>query len=303
MRELLLKSLLGITAIAAVAAPANAQIRVDSRMYTNSGSCARCDLSGRTLTGMTLRDSNFAGAQFNRSNLSGGNFDRSNLSDTQFKRAFLARVEGQSVNMANASFQDATMTEAKFDDAILTNSDLQRADISRANFTRSNFADANLKSATAPNVNFEGSKFVNARFDHMNLRNAKLDGAKFYNVEFGNAVLIGATMDGADFSKADLSEVQGLQQAQLDVACGDSETRLPIGLSLPYCENMPQGTHDDIDHAALSPKMARAAKRLDIAISNVEALLSDSETVDPTLRRRLQRIHSDLTSSRRAIEN
>jgi len=248
MRELLLKSLLSLAAIAAVAAPANAQIRVDSRMYTNSGSCARCDLSGRTLTGMTLRDSNFAGAQFNRSNLSGGNFDRSNLSDTQFKRAFLARVEGQSVNMANASFQDATMTEAKFDDAIL-------------------------------------------------------DGAKFYNVEFGNAVLIGATMDGADFSKADLSEVQGLQQAQLDMACGDSETRLPIGLSLSYCENMTQGTHDDIDHAALSPKMARAAKRLDIAISNVEALLSDSETVDPTLRRRLQRIHSDLMSSRRAIEN
>ena len=303
----MLKSLLGIAIAAGITAytstPANAQIRVDSRMYTTSGSCARCDLSGRTLTGMTLRDSNFAGAQFNRANLSGGNFDRSDLSDTQFKRAFLARVEGQSVNMANASFQDATMTEAKFDNAILTNSDMQRADISRANFTRSDFADANLASATAPNVNFEGSKFVNARFDHMNLRNAKLDNAKFDNVEFGNAVLIGATMAGADFSRADLSEVQGLQQAQLDLACGDSETRLPIGLSLSYCENLTKGTHNDINHDALSPKLARAAKRLDIAISNVESLLVDPETADPKLRRRLQRIHSDLTSSRRSIEN
>ena len=102
MRDILLKSLLAIAAAAAASAfmnaPAHAQIRVDSRMYTTSGSCARCDLSGRTLTGMTLRDSNFAGAQFNRSNLSGGNFDRSNLSDTQFKRAFLASVQGQSVN-------------------------------------------------------------------------------------------------------------------------------------------------------------------------------------------------------------
>ncbi len=303
----MLKSILSVAATAALSVvtnvPAYAQIRVDSRMYTTSGSCARCDLSGRTMTGMTLRDSNFAGAQFNRANLSGGNFDRSDLSGTQFKRAFLARVEGKSVNMANAIFQDATMTEAKFDNAILTNSDMQRADISRANFTFSNFAEANLTSATAPNVNFEGSKFANARFDHMNLRNAKLDGAKFNGVEFGDAVLSGATMVGADFSSADLSEVQGLQQPQLDLACGDSKTLLPIGLSLPYCVKIMEGTHDNFDHTALSPKLANAAKRLDMAISNVETLLADPETTDPQLRRRLQRIHSDLTSSRRSIEN
>jgi len=303
MTNSILKILIGLSAASAVAAPAMGQIRVDSRMYTTAGSCAQCDLSGRTLTGMTLRDSNFAGAQFNRANLSGGNFDRSDLSGTQFKRAFLARVEGQSVNMADASFQDATMTEAKFDNAILTNSNMQRADISRANFTRSDFADADLTSATAPNVNFEGSQFANARFDHMNLRNAKLDGASFHNVQFGNSILMGATMADADFSKADLSEVQGLKQAQLDTACGDSQTRLPMGLSVTYCERIAGGSHSDTDHAALSPKMARAAKRLDNAISNVETLLSDTDANEKVLRKRLQRIHSDLMSSRRAIEN
>ena len=303
MRDVIFKSFVLSAAILVTAAPAHAQIRVDSRMYTAAGSCAQCDLSGRTLTGMTLQDSNFSGAQFNRSNLSGGNFDRSDLSGTQFKRAFLARVEGKSVNMADASFQDATLTEASFDKAILTNSDLQRADISRANFTHSNFADANLTNATAPNVNFEGSKFVNARFDHMNLRNAKLDGATFSNVKFGDAILVGATMAGADFSKADLSRTQGLLQAQLDTACGDSETRLPIGLSLAYCERFVAGTHLASNHDGMSPKMKRAAKRLDNAISNVEALLSDTAASDLILRRRLQRIHSDLTSSRRAIEN
>ena len=302
MRDNFLTYVLSVAAIVAFATSAQAQIRVDSRMYTTSGSCAQCDLSGRTLTGLTLRDSNFAGAQFNRSNLSGGNFDRSNLSQTQFKRAFLARVEGESVNMADASFQDATLTEATFDNVILTNSDLQRADISRAHFTRSNFADANLTSASGANVNFEGSKFVNARFDHMNLRNAKLDGAVFHNVKFGNALLSGATMAGADFSKADLLEVRGLEQAQLDTACGDSETRLPIGLSLSYCERH-EGMDHGTDHAGLSPKMVRAARRLDNAISNVEALLADTGNSDPLLRRRLQRIHSDLTSSRRSIEN
>lgn len=303
MIEPALKISLGLAFAMSLASSSYGQIRVDSRMYTTSGSCAQCDLSGRTLTGMTLRDSNFAGAQFNRANLSGGNFDRSDLSGTQFKRAFLARVEGQSVNMAHASFQDATMTEAKFDSAILTNSNLQRADISRANFTRSDFADADLTSATAPNVNFEGSKFVNARFDHMNLRNAKLDGAKFHNVKFGNSILIGATMVAADFSKADLSEVQGLQQAQLDTACGDSQTRLPMGLSLAYCERHESGVHSSTNHTDLSPKMARAAKRLDKAIVNVEALLLETDSNDKALRRRLQRIHSDLMSSRRAIEN
>lgn len=303
MKHSIQKIILGSTLAAVMASSASAQIRVDSRMYTTSGSCAQCDLSGRTLTGLTLRDSNFAGAQFNRANLSGGNFDRSDLSGTQFKRAFLARVEGQSVNMAYASFQDATLTEAKFDNSVLTNSNMQRADISRANFTYSDFADADLTNATAANVNFEGSKFANARFDHMNLENAKLDGAKFHNVEFGDAILLGATMTGADFSQADLSSVQGLKQVQLNSACGDSETRLPLGLSLPYCERVVAGTHEGSNHSKINPKMALAARRLDNAITNVEELLSDTTDTDPDLRGRLQRIHSDLMSSRRAIEN
>jgi uncharacterized protein YjbI with pentapeptide repeats len=281
---------------------AQAQIRVDSRMNTRSGSCAYCDLSGRTMPSMTLRDSNFTGSQFNRSNLSGGNFDNSDLSGTQFKRAFLARVEGTSVNMTKAVFQDATLTEAKFDNATANNSDLRRADLTRAQITRSNFSDANLTSAIAPDVNFEGSKFVNARFDHMNLQNARLNAAIFHNVKFGDAIVTGATMEKADFSNADLSQVQGLSQAQLDSACGDTETRLPLGLSIPYCESAVRPDHDNAMHAGMDPKLEKAAKRLDNAIANIEEILSDTPRDDRRLRRRLRGIHADLTSSRRAIE-
>lgn len=301
MKSVFSIAVLTIAANAALAMPAFGQIRVDSRMYTTSGSCAQCNLSGRTLTGLTLQDSNFAGAHFNRSNLSGGNFDRSNLSATQFRRAFLARVEGQTVNMAEADFQDATLTEAKFDRVILTNSDLSRADLTRATLTYSDFKDANLTSAIAPDVNFEGSKFANARFDHMNLRNARLNDGHFLNVKFGDAELTGASFSGADLSKADLSNTKGLTQAQLDEACGNSETLLPIGLSVPYCESAEMGAHDKSMPDKMPPHIRKAAKRLDNAIDDIEALISETPSSDRTLRRRLQIIHSDLSSSRRAI--
>ncbi len=283
MREFFSIVALGALINIGFAPVANAQIRVDSRMYTTAGSCAQCNLSDRTMTGMTLHDSNFSGSQFNRSNLSGGTFDRSDLSSTQFKRAFLARVKGTSVNMTEAVFHDATLTEAVFDKAVLIKSDLQRADLSRAEITHSDFAGADLSGVTAAHVNFAGSKFHNARFDRADLKDAKLD--------------------GADFSGADLSQARGLKQAQLDSACGNSETRLPIGLSLPYCDSAAQLEHDASAHDALDPQLRRAAKRLDRAIASVETLLSETPRTERKLRRRLQNIHADLTSSRRAVEH
>lgn len=284
------------------ASSANAQIRVDSRLFTSSGSCANCDFSGRSMTGMTLRDSNFAGSQFNNANLSGGSFDRSNLSGTQFHRAFLARVEGASVNLTEASLRDATLSEASLNESVMIRADLRRADLTRATFTKTDFTDADLTSANGVDVDFRESNFRNARFDHMNLNRAKLDAAHFQGVQFGNALFAEATMAGADFSDADLSMAQGLSQAQLDTACGNANTQLPTPLSLPYCESAVMNAHHGGSHDGLSPAMKRAAVRLDTAINGVETLLSSTPPSELATRRSLERIHADLVSSRRAIQ-
>lgn len=265
----------------AVAGTASAQIRVDARIQMSSGSCSGCDLSNKAMNGVRLNNANLSGSIFNNSNLSGGSLDGSDLSGAHFRGALMFRVRGDNVTMPRAVLEDATLTEANLSHAKLADANLSRANLSRAIFL---------------DTDFQG-----AIFDNANLTGAQFQSSQFQNTKFNGTILIDTKFNNANFSGADMSTVQGLQQAQLDVACGDEKTRLPVGLSLPYCDNvspvMIEHAHDD-----MSEDMAQVAERLDRAISDVENLLAASGPRDRALRTRLQRIHSDLVQSKAAIE-
>lgn len=244
-----------------VATPASGQMRVDARIQMSSGSCAGCDLSNKAMNGVYLNNANMAGSLFNNSNLSGGRLDNSDLSGAHFRSALMYRVQGAGVKMPRAVLEDATLTEANLPDAKFAEANFARADLSRATFT---------------NTDFSGAKF-----DRANMTEAALD--------------------GADFSGADLSTSRGLKQAQLDTACGDMSTRLPVGLSLRYCDGTNAMTPEH-DHAEMSAELDLAAQRIDRAISDIENLLAASGPNDRVLRTRLQRIHSDLVQSKTAFD-
>ena len=272
--------LLALPALA-LAIPTSAQIRVDARIQMSSGSCSGCDLSNKAMNGVRLNNADLSSSNFNNSNLSGGSLDGSNLSGAHFRGALMFRVKGNDVNMPSAVLEDATLTEAR-----ISNSRLADANLSRANLSRAVFSD---------------SDFKGAHFENANLTGAQFQSGQFQNTHFDGAILIDTKLDGANFSGANMSKVQGLKQAQLDVACGDEKTRLPVGLSLPYCDHvnpaMTEHAHDN-----MNAEMAKVAQRLDRAISDVENLLAASTPRDRALRTRLQRIHSDLVQSKAAIE-
>jgi len=296
--------ILGTLFTVGLSVSAQAQIRVDARIQTSFGSCSGCDLSKRRMNGMKLQDADFSRSLFNSSNLSGARFDRANLSGAHFRKALLLRVKGEGVNMSKANFRDATLTEASLDNSNFESSDFSRADLTRASFHTTNFKSTNFISAMAQEADFSNSVFDNARLDHVNFRKANLSGGDFKNARFGDAILLETTINGADFSGADLSGVQGLEQAQLDFACGSSATRLPFGMSVPYCSDIPtsHSPHGDYEHAHLDPQMARAAKDLDDALDTLENLLAAPPSSEKKLRRKLQAIHADISASRRAIE-
>lgn len=296
--------LAALTALFAASVPAQAQSVSKARMslHTSAGSCVSCDLSGKNLPYMTMRDANFSGSSFKRTNLSGGNLDSSNLSQTQFQKAFLARVKGNRVNFSRSKMQDVTLVEAEITRSIMTGADLRRADLARGIFSVTNFNNADLTSASAPNANFEGSHFIGARFDHANLQEAQLDKGLFHKVKFGNAVMNGASMVGADFSGADLSRAQGLKQAQLDTACGDPYTDVPPGFSMPYCHKIDPANKRSHDHSRMTPEQTLAAKRLNNAAIDLEDLLASPVESEKKLRRRLEKIHSQINAARRDLE-
>ena len=263
-----------------LAMPASAQIRVEARVQMSSGSCSGCDLSNKAMNGIRLNNANLSKSNFNNSNLSGGSLDGSDMSDANFRGALMYRVTGDRVTMPRAIFEDATLTEAN---------------LPNAKFSEANLARANLARAV-----FSGTDFSGAKFDNADLTDVQFQGGQFHNTDFGNAILIDAKLDRANFSGANMSRAQGLKQAQLDVACGNEKTRLPVGLSLPYCENANPAMADH-SHDNMNAEMALVAERLDRAISDVENLLAASNPRDRALRTRLQRIHSDLVQSKDAI--
>jgi len=300
-RDLIPKLAISALMLAALSGTAQAQIRVDARIHSSSGSCSQCDLSNKRMNGVKLKNANFSGSSFNNSNLSGGNFDGSNLTGTHFRKALMYRIEGNNVNLNGANLADATLTEANLGDSVFIGTDFKRADLTRGKFKGGDFRQTSFERAIASDVNFENTNFSGAKLDHINLHKANLIGAQFHNVTFGNAILLDANLKGADLSDANMTQVQGLKQDQLDAACGNSNTRLPFGFSVPYCEGtlttQVEHGHDDMD-----PELAKAAKRLDRAIADVEVILKATPRDNRPLRRKLQSIHSDLMSSKRAIE-
>jgi uncharacterized protein YjbI with pentapeptide repeats len=98
--------------------------------------------------------------------------------------------------------------------------------IEGASFVKSRLRRADLGRALA----------IGARFEGADLSDARLTSGDFSNSRFGDARLDGALLRRTRFSGADLSGVSGLTQSQLDLACGDSETRLPRRLTIASCD-------------------------------------------------------------------
>jgi uncharacterized protein YjbI with pentapeptide repeats len=88
-----------------------------------------------------------------------------------------------------------------------------------------NFAGADLR-----DVNAFAGVFSSANFTGADMTNSSWVGA-----HLGGARLAGAKLSGANLSGAELEGAHGLTQAQLNAACGDADTRLPGGLTVPAC--------------------------------------------------------------------
>ena len=281
------------------AAPALAQTPVHARMHSSSGNCASCDLSEKSMARMRLVDANFANSNFYRSNLSGGHLDRSDLSGAVFTKAFLVSVKGEAVNLTGAILRDATLTDAELKTSLFTGSDMRRADLSRGDFTDSDFSQADLSSSNLRNAVMTGANFREARMrmaslDGADLSGADLQGVAADDVSFAKTILIDANLSGADLRNA-----RSLTQEQLDTACGDSNTILPLSLSIGYCD---PSVVANFEGRTSAQDYAQAVARLDAAIVDVEAMIAQPE-LDARNRRRLQRVHSQLVGSRRSLGN
>jgi hypothetical protein len=117
---------------------------------------------------------------------------------------------------------------AKFCDADLRGVDFHMAMLAGANFTK-----AKLQKAQLPYANLTRANFSEAQLQGANLDNAMLHLTIFHEAILHDASLQNAMLYQAKLQGVDLSNVKGLTQYQINMACLDKHTKLPQGLSRP----------------------------------------------------------------------
>lgn len=171
------------------------------------------DLNGAVFRHANLSSTDLAGASLREANLVGAILNRARLREADLAGADLTKVEG-----SRTDFQNATLT-----DAVLTKSELFRA-----NFSGAALNDAILSKAELGRAVFAGADLTGADLSFSNIARADFTNAKLMNVSLQRAYTFLTRIEGVD-----LSQSIGLTQEQLDLACGDNETRLPAGLEKP----------------------------------------------------------------------
>jgi uncharacterized protein YjbI with pentapeptide repeats len=106
-------------------------------------------------------------------------------------------------------------------------------------------AGADLTNQCVKGGNLTGADFDHARLVLMCMSYADFKGATFRGADLSGANLAHAVLDGADVTGAqmtitsikgtNLTRVRGLTQTQLDAACGDTDTKVPAGMTVKTC--------------------------------------------------------------------
>jgi hypothetical protein len=124
----------------------------------------------------------------------------------------------------------------------LVRQDLRKADLSGANLSRANLSGgAKLSGAKLSGANLSGATLSDANLSGADLSGANLSVAILRGAFLSGADLSGAILRGAFLSDANLSGTENLTQTQLDEACGNSNTKLPEGLTLKPCSTAISG--------------------------------------------------------------
>jgi uncharacterized protein YjbI with pentapeptide repeats len=155
--------------------------------------------------------------------LRGGNLRSAHLEYADLKGTHLEEADLSYSNLQHAELIGVHMEKAK-----VYKANLEHANIASASFQRVRLGDANLREANLYNVNFDRAFLFRTNFQHSRLENSRFGTALCAQADFS-----GADLKDAHFEGSDLSEAHGLSETQLATAIGDTQTRLPAGLSPP----------------------------------------------------------------------
>lgn len=187
------------------------------------------DWSQCSKSNIMLEGSNFQGANLTESDLSVTDFSNSNLNGAKLKKANLVRAWFTGSTAEKADFSRIQAYRSGFSNVKAAGATFANAELERANFTGAVLTGTDFEKAELGRAVFDNAELTGTRFTLANLSRADLHESHFKgHIDFDRAFMFLTRIEGLD-----LSQATGLQQAQIELACGDEKTKLPKGLTTP----------------------------------------------------------------------
>ncbi len=194
-----------------------------------------CSKTNIMIQSSDLHGANLAGAHFDSTDLSDADLTSANLEKATLVRAWLKNAKADGANFAKIEAYRSDFSNATANNVSFANAELQRAEFAGAQLRNTDFQKAELGRA-----DFDKAVLTGVNFSFANLSRATLNGAIMEGpTSFGGAFMYLTRIEGVDLSKA-----SGLQQAQINLACGDSTTILPSWLKAPSAWPCPPDEKD-----------------------------------------------------------
>ena len=196
----------------------------------NEKNFSNADLKGAVFVGSNLQSAQFDGSDLRRVDFTETNLRNSSFKYADLRHATLWKADVAGANLSNSVLRRANLSSANLQAAVFRRADLGRANLHGANLANSDFSNANLRRSDISDSDLSGSIFRGANLRDSDLALANLEGADFFGENLQGADLLGAKFDNVNLLKA-----KGLQQDQLDQACGANVSGLPHGLTIKPC--------------------------------------------------------------------
>ncbi|WP_371823955.1 pentapeptide repeat-containing protein [Phyllobacterium sp. 628] len=185
---------------------------------------SECNKRNIIIPDSNLEGANLSGTDFTWTDLSGANVKSANFEKSGLMKSSLAKAKA-----SNANFNRVEAYRSNFSNISAENATFNSSELQRSNFSAANLKGASFERAELGRANFQKSDLSGVQFSFANLSRADLTGAVIDGtINFDKAFMFRTRIEGLN-----LTMVQGLQQAQIDLACGDNATKLPRGLSAP----------------------------------------------------------------------
>ncbi|MXQ13202.1 pentapeptide repeat-containing protein [Microvirga makkahensis] len=209
-----------------------------ARLMLNGEDLSDANFKRSLLTLSDFAGSRMLGADLSETEISRTRFEKSDLSKADFTKALGWRANFAGAVLVEANFASSDMNRSNFAQAQALGANFQKAELNRSDFSGANLERATMTKAELARVIFQHAKLTGVDFSFSNLSRAQLQGAVLQDV-----IMTGSYLYLTQLAGVDLSAVKGLTQAQIDIACGDAQTRLPTGLTPP--KTWPCGSDDD----------------------------------------------------------